>query len=81
MYSLVTVLLITNANLLDFIQAYKSYYYLILLVVFLKEIFSEKAILNLFNYILLVYLLKYCIDKYVLGIEKRPTVLIETILS
>ncbi|WP_411543441.1 hypothetical protein ACLAI4_06400 [Klebsiella pneumoniae] len=76
-YSLVTVLLITNANLLDFIQAYKSYYYLILLGCFYKKrIFSEKAILNLFNYILLVYLLKYCIDKYVLGIE-RPTVLIE----
>lgn len=77
LYSLITVLLITNANLLDFFQSYKSYYYLILLGCFYKKkIFSERIIVMLFNYILVIYLLKYSIDKYVLGIE-RPTVLIE----
>ncbi|GEC66587.1 O-antigen ligase family protein [Raoultella terrigena] len=76
-YSFVTVTLITHANLLDFIQAYKSYYYFILLGVFYKKaIFSEKVVERLFKFLLFVFIVKYSFDKFALKID-RPTVLIE----
>ncbi|HAT1580468.1 TPA: O-antigen ligase family protein [Raoultella ornithinolytica] len=76
-YSFVSVILITHANLLDFVQAYKSYYYFILLGAFYKkEIFSEEVIEKIFKFLLLVFLVKYSLDKFVLKID-RPTVLIE----
>ncbi|HAT1669566.1 TPA: hypothetical protein I8Y16_003400, partial [Raoultella ornithinolytica] len=50
-YSFVSVILITHANLLDFVQAYKSYYYFILLGAFYKkEIFSEEVIEKIFKF-------------------------------
>ncbi len=41
-YSFVSVILITHANLLDFVQAYKSYYYFILLGPFIRKKFFRK---------------------------------------
>lgn len=76
-YSLFTVLLITHANLVDFTQAYKSFYYFFLLSFFYnKIIFREKSVVRLFNFLMFVFLSKYGFDRFILGID-RPTVLIE----
>lgn len=76
-YSLFYVELETHTNLLDFIQAYKSFYYLILMGFFYKRnVFNKKSIETLFKYLLVIYLLKYSFDKFIVGIN-RPTVLIE----
>jgi len=76
-YSFFTVLLVTHANIIDFTQAYKSFYYFVLLCLFYnKNFFSEHSIITLFKFLVVIFLFKYSIDKYGLGID-RPTVLIE----
>ncbi|POJ92727.1 hypothetical protein [Klebsiella pneumoniae] len=76
-YSLFYVGFKTHTNILDFIQAYKSFYYLILMSFFYKRnIFSRRAIEVLFKWLVLLFFIKYSMDKFVVGIT-RPTVLIE----
>ncbi|WP_233672599.1 hypothetical protein [Klebsiella quasipneumoniae] len=76
-YSFFSVLLITHANLIDFTQAYKSFYYFFLLAFFYnKKIFRETSIIKLFNFLMAIFLFKYSADRFLFGID-RPTVLIE----
>ncbi len=80
-YSLFYVGFKTHTNILDFIQAYKSFYYLILMSFFYKRnIFSRRAIEVLFKWLVLLFFIKYSMDKFVVGIT-RPTVLIENNFS
>jgi hypothetical protein len=77
LYSLFFVLLVTQKNIIDFIQAYKSYYYLILLGFFYKRrVFSEENVVKFYRLIVILFLIKYSTDKFLLNVE-RPTLLIE----
>ena len=63
LYSLFFVLLVTQKNIIDFIQAYKSYYYLILLGFFYKRrVFSVENVVKFFRFIVILFLIKYSAD-------------------
>lgn len=76
-YSWVYSALFTNTNILDLILAYKSYYYMIFIGFFYKKnIFSNEKIEYLFKCFLILFLFKYTLDRFALGI-KRPQLLVE----
>jgi hypothetical protein len=75
-YSYFVSIMVDGDNVLDFAQAYKSFYYLVLLVPFVsKSIFTENDIVRIFKFSVVCFFVKYLLDR-ALGIE-RPILLVE----
>ncbi len=73
----VLAVVIRKANFLDFFQAYKSFWYLLLLIPISGARFlSESDIIRLNRFLLTLFLVIYSVKKFYLGID-RPIVLTE----
>jgi hypothetical protein len=66
-----------SAGMLDFVQAYKSFYYVVLLAFLLgKRRFDGSRLARLATFLVAVFLLKYAYS-LVLGLDPRPGVYVE----
>lgn len=77
LYSFSVSVLVNGDNLLDFLQAYKSFYYLVLIAPFVgKNFYSREVIEFVFKFSLACFFIKYSLDKFALG-EERPILMVE----
>src|SRR5690554_492979 len=76
-YSLFSAIYLTNTNLFDFIQAYKSFMYIPFLALASgKKVFKANFIKNLFRFLLFCFLIKYIIS-FIGRFDKRPILFYE----
>ena len=77
LYSFLVAYFFNNTNVLDFIQAYKAFIYVVMLsFVINKQIFSVNMIHKLLNILIFIFLIKYGYSR-LLGFDDRPGVFTE----